>query len=55
MEEAQMERARTGLALCRAMKKRGIAGGAERRDFRFKRGREISPDWRPEAGAEETG
>ena len=32
-----------------------IAGGAERCDFRFKRGREISPDWRPEAGAEETG
>lgn len=32
-----------------------IAEGGERCDFRFKRGREISPDWRPAAGAEETG
>jgi hypothetical protein len=32
-----------------------IAKGAERCDFRFKRGREISPDWRPRAGDEVIG
>jgi hypothetical protein len=32
-----------------------IAGGSERCDFRFKRGREIRRDWRPAAGSHRTG